>query len=42
MAELTEAEKNKLSHRARAFAGLHPLLASTLRDRNLQIAAICK
>jgi XTP/dITP diphosphohydrolase len=41
MAELTEAEKNKLSHRARAFAGVHPLLASTLRDRNLQIAAIC-
>jgi XTP/dITP diphosphohydrolase len=41
MAELTDAEKNTHSHRARAFKSLHPLLAATLRARNLQIAAIC-
>lgn len=39
MAELTEAEKNKLSHRARAFSALRPLLAATLRERNLRISS---
>jgi XTP/dITP diphosphohydrolase len=41
MAELTEAEKNQLSHRARAFAALRPLLAAILHERDQQITAIC-
>jgi XTP/dITP diphosphohydrolase len=37
MAELAEHEKNRLSHRARAFAALHPVLEATLRDRAAQV-----
>jgi len=33
MAELTEAEKNVISHRARACVALRPLLAQILKDR---------
>ena len=41
MAELSEAEKNKVSHRSRAFSALRPRLAEVLRARSLQIADIC-
>ena len=40
MAELGEHEKNRLSHRARAFAALYPLLEDVLRQRALQVARI--
>ena len=33
MAELGEDEKNRVSHRARAFAALRPLLERVLRER---------
>jgi XTP/dITP diphosphohydrolase len=33
MAELTEDEKNRISHRARAFAALRPLLEGVLAER---------
>ena len=40
MAELTEAEKNEVSHRARAFAALRPRLAALLAARDEEIARI--
>jgi XTP/dITP diphosphohydrolase len=40
MAELGEHEKNRLSHRARAFAALYPLLEDVLRQRASQVARI--
>jgi XTP/dITP diphosphohydrolase len=40
MAELTEAEKNALSHRARAFAALRPLLERILAQRDEAIARV--
>jgi XTP/dITP diphosphohydrolase len=40
MAELAEDEKNRLSHRARAFAALRPLLEGVLRERAEQVARV--
>jgi XTP/dITP diphosphohydrolase len=40
LAELTEAEKNEVSHRARAFAELRPRLAALLAARDEEIARI--
>ena len=40
MAELTEAEKNEVSHRARAFAELRPRLAALLAARDEEITRI--
>jgi XTP/dITP diphosphohydrolase len=40
MAELQEDEKNRLSHRARAFAGLRPVLERVLADRAEQAARV--
>ena len=40
MAELTEAEKNVVSHRARAMAALKPKLEELLASRNAAIAGI--
>jgi XTP/dITP diphosphohydrolase len=40
MAELTTDEKNRVSHRARAFAALRPLLEEVLRERAAQVARI--
>ena len=40
MAELSEAEKNALSHRARAFAALRPLLERVLAQRDEAIARV--
>ncbi len=38
MAELTEVEKNRVSHRARAFAALRPVLEAALAERAGQVA----
>jgi XTP/dITP diphosphohydrolase len=40
MAELTEAEKNELSHRARAFAALRPVLERVLAQRDEAISRV--
>jgi XTP/dITP diphosphohydrolase len=40
MAELTEAEKNTLSHRARAFTALRPVLAKIIAQREETIARV--
>jgi XTP/dITP diphosphohydrolase len=40
MAELGEDEKNRISHRARAFAALRPVLEQVLRERTQQIARL--
>jgi XTP/dITP diphosphohydrolase len=40
MAELAEREKNRLSHRARAFAALCPLLEEVLHQRASQVARV--
>lgn len=40
MAELTEDEKNVVSHRARAFAALRPRLAELLAARDIEIERI--
>lgn len=40
MAELPETEKNRVSHRARAFAGLRPLLERVLAERANQVARL--
>jgi XTP/dITP diphosphohydrolase len=40
MAELTEAEKNALSHRARAFAELRPVLERVIAQREEAIARV--
>jgi XTP/dITP diphosphohydrolase len=40
MAELGEPEKNRLSHRARAFAALRPILAAVLDERVAQVARL--
>ena len=40
MAELAQHEKNRLSHRARAFAALHPALDRVLRERADQLARV--
>jgi len=40
MAELGEDEKNRLSHRARAFAALRPLLERVLAERAEQVARL--
>jgi len=40
MAELPQHDKNRLSHRAQAFAALRPLLEEVLRERAAQIARI--
>jgi XTP/dITP diphosphohydrolase len=37
MAELLEHEKNRISHRAKAFAALRPLLEEVLRERAAQV-----
>jgi len=42
MAELTEAEKNRVSHRAQAFAALRPVLSELLFARDQQIQKICR
>lgn len=41
MAELEEAEKNRVSHRARAFGALRPLLSELLFARDRRIREIC-
>ena len=41
MAELTEGEKNRVSHRARAYAALRPVLSEILFAREKQIWKIC-
>jgi XTP/dITP diphosphohydrolase len=40
MAELDEGEKNRLSHRGRAFAALRPLLERVLAERAEQTARV--
>ncbi len=40
MAELSEDEKNRVSHRARAFAALRPVLEQVLLERTKQIARL--
>lgn len=40
MAELREDEKNRISHRARAFAALRPLLERVLSERADQVAHV--
>ena len=40
MAELDEAEKNRVSHRGRAFAALRPLLEDVIRRRAGQVARL--
>ena len=40
MAELREDEKNRISHRARAFAALRPLLERVLSERADQAARL--
>jgi XTP/dITP diphosphohydrolase len=40
MAELGEDEKNRVSHRARAFAALRPLLERALAERAAQVARV--
>jgi XTP/dITP diphosphohydrolase len=40
MAELAPGEKNSLSHRARAFGALRPLLERVLAERAVQLARI--
>jgi XTP/dITP diphosphohydrolase len=40
MAELGEDEKNRVSHRARAFAALRPLLERVLAERAEQVARV--
>lgn len=40
MAELSEAEKNERSHRARAFAALRPVLERVIAQRNEVIARV--
>jgi XTP/dITP diphosphohydrolase len=40
MAELSEDEKNRISHRARAFAALRPLLERALAERAEHIARL--
>jgi XTP/dITP diphosphohydrolase len=40
MAELAPHEKNRLSHRARAFGALGPLLEQVLRERAAQVARV--
>jgi XTP/dITP diphosphohydrolase len=40
MAELSEAEKNSLSHRARACHALRPLLRQILADREAMIGRL--
>jgi XTP/dITP diphosphohydrolase len=42
MAELTEAEKNAISHRARAFAALHPVLEKLLLQREDVIGRVVR
>ncbi len=42
MAELTEAEKNTLSHRGRAFAALRPALEKILAQREEIIARVAR
>ena len=40
MAELAEDEKNRISHRGRAFAALRPVLEAVLRERAAQVARL--
>lgn len=40
LAELGEEEKNRISHRGRAFAALRPLLEQVLRERAAQVARV--
>jgi XTP/dITP diphosphohydrolase len=40
MAELPDEEKNRISHRPRAFAALRPLLERVLRERAEQSARV--
>jgi XTP/dITP diphosphohydrolase len=40
MAELDESEKNRLSHRAKAFAALRPVLQRALAERADQLARL--
>ncbi len=40
MAELGEDEKNRVSHRARAFAALRPVLEKVLEERREQVARL--
>ena len=40
MAELDSDEKNRVSHRARAFAALRPLLEQVLAERAAQTARV--
>jgi XTP/dITP diphosphohydrolase len=40
LAELAEDEKNRLSHRARAFAALRPMIEQALRERAEQVARV--
>jgi XTP/dITP diphosphohydrolase len=40
LAELDAAEKNRLSHRAQAFAALGPVLEAVLRERAAQVARV--
>jgi XTP/dITP diphosphohydrolase len=40
MAELAEDEKNRVSHRARAFAALRPVLERVLEERREQVARL--
>ncbi|MGH7272193.1 MAG: non-canonical purine NTP pyrophosphatase, partial [Polyangiaceae bacterium] len=40
LAELSLEEKNRVSHRARAFAALRPLLAGAVEERRRQLARL--
>jgi inosine/xanthosine triphosphate pyrophosphatase family protein len=40
MAELPDGEKNRVSHRGRAFAALRPLLEKVLAERAEQAARV--
>ena len=40
MAELPDDEKNRISHRARAFAALRPVLERVLRERAEQTSRV--
>ena len=40
MAELGDDEKNRVSHRARAFAALRPMLEKVLEERAAQVAKL--
>lgn len=42
MAELTEEEKNRVSHRSKAFAAMRPVISELIVAREQQIRSICE